>query len=122
MEISIGKIEKSIHTIRGLQVMLDSHLAEMYLVETKILNQAVKRNLDRFPKEFRFQLTHDEMNHLRSQIVTSSITHGGRRVLAFVAMRRTFGQLQGVIQRLEGLEIKQLQTDLEVSNGIIRWK
>jgi len=76
MEISIGKIEKRIYTIRGLQVMLDSDLAEMYQVETKVLNQAVKRNLDRFPKEFRFQLTHTEMNHLRSQFVTSSLTHG----------------------------------------------
>ena len=141
MEMSINKIEKSIYTIRGLQVMLDSDLAEMYQVETKVLNQAVKRNLDRFPKEFRFQLTHTEMNHLRSQFVTSSSTHGGRRVLpfvfteqgvsmlsavlrseiavkvsiqiiqAFVAMRKTLGQLHGVIQRLEGVEIKQLQTD-----------
>lgn len=67
-------------------------------------------------------MTHAEMNHLRSQFVTSSLTHGGRRVLAFVGMRKTLGQLQGVIQRLEGVEIKQLQTDLEVSNGIIRWK
>ena len=98
MEISIIKIENSIYTIRGLQVMLDSDLAEMYQVETKVLNQAVKRNLDRFPKEFRFQLTHDEMNHLRSQIVTSSITHGGRRVLPFVFTEQGVSMLSAVLR------------------------
>lgn len=61
--------------------MLDSDLAEMYQVETKVLNQAVKRNLDRFPDSFRFQLTGKEIQNLRSQSVTSSGEHGGRRFL-----------------------------------------
>lgn len=61
------EIENRIHTIRGIQVMLDSDLAELYQVEVKDLNQAVKRNLDRFPGDFRFQLTLDEVNNLRSQ-------------------------------------------------------
>jgi hypothetical protein len=84
MEITINQIENRIYTIRGIQVMLDSDLAEMYDVETKVLNQAVKHNLDRFPNEFQFQLTKDELDNLRSQIVTSSLSHGGRRGLPYV--------------------------------------
>jgi hypothetical protein len=152
MEITISNIENRIYTIRGLHIMLDSDLAEMYQVETKVLNQAVKRNIDRFPNDFRFQLTNDEMNHLKSQFVTSSLTHGGRRVLpyafteqgvsmlsavlrsdiavkvsiqimqAFVAMRKTLSQLHGVIQRLEGVELKQLQTDSKVEHLLKAWE
>ena len=67
------EIENRIFTIRDVQVMLDSHLAEMYGVDTKVLNQAVKRNVDRFPESFRFQLTEVEFSNLRSQIVTSNV-------------------------------------------------
>lgn len=63
-------IESLIHVIRGQQVMLDSDLAMLYVVETKALNQAVKRNINRFPEDFMFQLTKDEADRLRSQIVT----------------------------------------------------
>ena len=67
-------IKNKIYTIRGLQVMIDMDLAKLYGVETKILNQAVKRNIERFPEIFRFQLTQKEYEKiiLRSQIVTSS--------------------------------------------------
>jgi hypothetical protein len=64
-------IESQIYTIRTTQVMLDSDLAVLYNVETKVLNQAVKRNIDRFPETFRFQLTYDEIEILRSQYATS---------------------------------------------------
>ncbi|WP_114752199.1 ORF6N domain-containing protein [Pleomorphovibrio marinus] len=141
MKLVKENIENKIFTIRGVQVMLDRDLADMYQVETRILNQAVKRNLDRFPDSFRFQLTEVEIQNLRSQSVISSEEHGGRRFLpyafteqgvamlsavlrseiavkvsiqimqAFVAMRKTLGNLHGVIQRLEGVELKQLQTD-----------
>ncbi|MBQ9207784.1 MAG: ORF6N domain-containing protein [Treponema sp.] len=57
-------IESKIFLIRGKQVMIDRDLAELYGVETKVINQAVKRNLERFPEEFRFQLTEDEMDEL----------------------------------------------------------
>jgi hypothetical protein len=67
-----------IFEIRGYQVMLDADLAGIYQVETKVLNQAVKRNRDRFPPEFMFQLTKDEYENLRSQIVTSKYGQGGR--------------------------------------------
>jgi hypothetical protein len=69
---SLIKVEDFIFTIRGVQVMIDRDLAEMYQVETRILNQAVKRNIDRFPEKFRFQLTEDEIEVLKSQIVTLS--------------------------------------------------
>ena len=59
--------------------MLDSDLADLHQVPTKVLNQAVRRNLDRFPADFMFQLTEEEVQNLRSQIVTSSAGHGGRR-------------------------------------------
>jgi len=62
-------IQSHIYTIRNVQVMLDSDLAELYAVGTKVLNRAVKRNIERFPIEFMFQLTSDEYNSLRSQFV-----------------------------------------------------
>ena len=65
-----GRIEKSIFFIRGLKVMPDADLAELYQVSTKVLNRAVKRNEDRFPADFMFQLTPEEFTALRSQIVT----------------------------------------------------
>ena len=68
-------IQKLIYTVRGVQVMLDSDLAMLYGVETKILNKAVSRNLDRFPVEFRFQITQIEFDNLRSQFATSSQDH-----------------------------------------------
>jgi len=69
-------IKDKIHTIRGLQVMLDRDLAELYQVETKQLNRAVKRNIERFPERFMFQLTVSEYNSLRSQFVTSETKDG----------------------------------------------
>jgi len=68
-----------VYTIRGVEVMLDFDLAELYGVETKVLVQAVKRNLERFPADFMFQLDNQEVANLRSQFVISSLTHGGRR-------------------------------------------
>ena len=65
-------IKSKIYTIRDKQVMLDRDLAELYGVETKVFNQAVKRNIERFPEHFRFQLTQEEHENLRSQIATSS--------------------------------------------------
>lgn len=70
-------IRNRIYTIRGVQVMLDSDLAKMYQVETRVLNQAVKRNQERFPEDFCFQLTSGEDKILKSQIVMSSDTQWG---------------------------------------------
>ena len=80
--IPIEKIERAIYLIRGEKVMLDRDLAVLYGVETKALNRAVKRNLQRFPSDFMFQLTAEETEILRCQYGTSSLSHGGRRYLA----------------------------------------
>ncbi len=82
--ISLRRIERRIFLIRGQKVMLDMHLAEIYGVLTKNLNKAVARNKDRFPADFRFQLTGKEWNALRFQIGTSKEwTRGGRRYLPY---------------------------------------
>ena len=70
-EITPILVQSKIFLIRGKQVMIDRDLAELYGVETKVINQAVKRNIERFPEEFRFQLTAEENEFLRSQIATS---------------------------------------------------
>ena len=83
-------IEKKIFLIRDLNVMLDKDLAELYGVKTKVFIQAVKRNKERFPNDFMFQLTKEEFENLRSQFVTSS--WGGRRYLisSFAMTEGTF--------------------------------
>ena len=70
----LAPIQRKIYEIRGQKVILDRDLAALYQVETRVLNQAVKRNLERFPEDFMFQLTKEEWGNLRSQIVTSSDT------------------------------------------------
>ena len=72
VEAGTEQIQNLIYVIRGKQVMIDSDLAMLYRVETRILNQAVKRNISRFPERFRFQLTKEEFENLRSQNVISS--------------------------------------------------
>ena len=74
-------IENKIYVIRNQKVMIDRDLADLYGIETKVFNQAVKRNLDRFPIDFMFQLTENEHYSLRSQIVTSNVGRGGVRYL-----------------------------------------
>ena len=74
---TMPSIENMIHVIRGQQVMLDRDLAKLYEVETRTLNQQVKRNIDRFPEDFMFQLSHKEFSNLKSQNVISS--WGGMR-------------------------------------------
>ena len=78
------RLGECIHVVRGFQVIVDGDLAQAYGVPTKALNQAVRRNLARFPDDFAFQLSPEEMAILRSQTVTSSSGHGGRRHSAWV--------------------------------------
>lgn len=92
-----ASIESFIYTVRGQQVMLDNDLAKLYEVETKVFNQAVKRNINRFPDRFRFQLTSDEYNDLRSQSVTSS-RWGGRRYLPFAFTEQGIAMLSAVLK------------------------
>ncbi|AIM35261.1 DNA-binding protein [Sphingobacterium sp. ML3W] len=139
--ITSKAIKNLIYTIRGKQVMLDNDLASLYQVETKNLNRAVKRNIERFPESFCFQLTEEEAENLRFQFGTSSLNHGGRRYLptvftesgiamasavlrsetavrvsveimeAFVEMRRMLISNASLFQRLDKMELKQLESD-----------
>ena len=139
--ISKQEIENHIYTVRDQQVMLDSYLARIYQVETKNLNKAVKRNTERFPASFCFQLTEEEVENLRFQFGTSSLNYGGRRYLpyvfteqgiamlsavlrseiaikvsieimnAFVEMRRMLISNASLFHRLDKIELKQLQSD-----------
>lgn len=132
----IEVIKHRIYEVRGLRVMLDRDLAELYNVETRALNQAVRRNIDRFPEDFMFVMTEDEMNSWKSQIVMSnSIRMGMRRppvvftelgiamlssvlrsetaiqvniniMRAFVAIRHAIGAWQGVNLKVEQLSHK----------------
>lgn len=138
--LEVKNIQNKIFNIRGLQVMLDSDLAELYLTETKFINRAVKRNPKRFPEDFMFQLSEKEWGNLKYQFGTSSV-HGGRRTLpyvfteqgvamlsavlnteraitasvqimqAFIAMRQFLIDNASVFQRLNQMELKQLKTD-----------
>src|SRR5690349_2228075 len=74
-------VDGCIHIIRGQRVLLDEDLARMYGVATKRLNEQVARNRDRFPSDFAFRLTLQEVTNLKSQFATSSLGHGGRRKL-----------------------------------------
>ena len=133
-------IRNKIYAIRGVQVMLDSDLAELYQVETSNLNKAVKRNIERFPENYCFKLNDDEFASLRFQIGVSN-QRGGRRFLpyvfteqgvamlsgvlhsetairisidimnAFVSMRHFINNNDLVLQRLDRIELKQIEAD-----------
>lgn len=99
-------IHHKIYTLRGKQVMIDSDLADLYCVETKVLNQAVKRNIERFPKDFMFQLSEDEFKNLKSQFVTSSLEqHGGRRKLPYVFTENGVYMLSAVLKSSTAIEV-----------------
>jgi len=153
--VKFSDIQNKIYTIRGVQVMLDTDLALLYGVEVKRLNEQVKRNIERFPESFCFQLADNEIQILRSQFATSNETRnlksqivtssrGGRRtnfyafteqgvamlsavlrsetavkvsvqiINAFVAMRRFITSNTQILQRLDTLEIKQIETDTKI--------
>lgn len=102
--ISNEEIKNLIFTIRGKQVMLDSDVAMLYHYETKNINKAVKRNIERFPEEFCFQLTDEEMKILRFQIGTSKDNtilkepRGGRRYLPYVFTEQGIAMLAGILK------------------------
>ena len=142
---STDRIVKRIFIFRGEYVMLDSDLADIYGVSTSRLNEQVKRNAERFPEDFMFKLTKEEWENLISQNATSN-EHGGRRknpfvfteqgvaglsgvlkseqasqvhvtiMRAFVSMRKLMASQHGLIQRIDGLERKQLETDNKFEN------
>ena len=105
------KIQNLIHYIRGQQVMIDSDLAMLYNVETKRLNESVKRNAKRFPESFCFQLTEDEYADLRSQIATSNTetenasSKGGRRYLPYAFTEQGIAMLSAVLRSDEAIQV-----------------
>ncbi|MCF8367079.1 MAG: ORF6N domain-containing protein [Bacteroidales bacterium] len=138
--MSQKQIENRIFTIRGVHVMIDRDLAEMYQVGTKVLNQAVKRNIERFPEVFRFYLSDNEKDELvtncdrfeslkHSSTNPFAFTEQGVAMLsavlrsdtaikvsiqiisAFVEMRKIIASHSGLLQRMEGLEKRQIETD-----------
>ena len=144
------EIESQIYTIRGLSVMLDRDLAKLYDIETKVFKQTVNRNKDRFPDDFMFELTKDELENWRSQFVTSNSDKMGLRrapyvfteqgismlsgilkskiaidvsvniIRTFVSMRKFISQNGSIFQRLNFLEEKQLNTDKNIDNILNR--
>jgi len=137
-------IEAEIFMIRGHKVILSMHLAELYGVEAKVLVQAVKRNMNRFPEDFMFQLTWDEMNILRSQIVTLSRVHGKhtkyppyafteqgvamlssvlnskRAIQVNIAIMRAFVRLREILLTHKDLAAKIAALELKYKNHDIR--
>ena len=97
-------IERRIYLIRGQKVMLSPDLAELYQVETKALNQAVKRNLDRFPPDFMFQLSKEEFGNLKSQIVTSS-WGGARRATPYAFTELGVAMLSSVLNSKRAVQM-----------------
>lgn len=138
------RIEPLIHLIRGQQVILDRDLALLYGVETRRLNEQVRRNIERFPEDFMFQLTHEEFENWKSQFATSnSIIMGARKrpyaftesgiamlssvlrsptaievniriMRAFVSMRHFLASNAQVFQRLSNIEYHQIETDKRI--------
>jgi len=102
-EMSVEIVAAKILEIRGKKVMLDRDLAKMYGVPVRSLNQAVKRNLRRFPGDFMYQLTKQEVINLKSQIVTSS--WGGVRKLPFVFTEQGVAMLSGVLNSERAIEV-----------------
>ena len=97
-------IKSLIYVVRGQQVMMDSDLAMLYQVETKAFNQAVSRNIERFPENFRFQLTKEEFDALRLQIATSN-GRGGRRYRPYMFTEQGIAMLSGVLRSNVAIQV-----------------
>jgi len=104
-ELYEDKIKTKIYTFRGLHVMLDSDLAELYGVSTKRLNEQVGRNIERFPISFMFQLKGEEYDFLKSQIATSSYRWGGKRKLPYAFTEQGVAMLSGVIRSKKAIKV-----------------
>ena len=112
--LTLTTIEKAIHQVRGQRVMLDEDLAVLYGVPTKRLNEAVKRNAKRFPADFMFQLTADEVEALRSQSATSK-GRGGRRYLPQVFTQEGVAMLSCVLSSPKAIDV-----NLEIMRVFVR--
>lgn len=123
IEISADAIKNLIYVVRGQQVMLDSDLAMLYQVETKRLNENVKRNQKRFPESFCFQLTEEEYIDLKSQFATSNEVngHGGRRKLPYAFTEQGIAMLSAVLKSDVAIQvsIKIMNTFVEMRKFLV---
>ena len=110
------RIERTILVLRGHKVMLDADLAAMYGVETKVLVRAVKRNKDRFPNDFMFQLSRDEFEGLRFHFGTSS-SWGGRRYLPYAFTEQGVAMLSSVLRSR-----RAVQVNIEIMRAFVRMR
>jgi len=110
---SVEQIESKMFLIRGQKVMLSMHLAELYEVETRALVQAVKRNIERFPEDFMFQLNPEEFAILKSQIVTSS--WGGVRTAPYAFSEQGVSMLSSVLR-----SDRAIQVNIEIMRAFVR--
>lgn len=108
-------IEKKIMLVRGQKVLLDSDLAALYGVETKALNRAVKRNRERFPDDFMFQLEPQEVVNLRFQFGTSNIERGGRRYLPYAFTEEGVAMLSSVLHSPRAVSV-----NIEIMRAFVR--
>lgn len=113
--IETEQIEHAIQVVRGQRVMLDADLARLYGVSTRILNQAVKRNADRFPDDFAYQLTQQEFTGLRSQIVISKDARGGRKYLPWVSTEHGVAMLSSVLNSPQAVRV-----NIEIMRAFVR--
>ncbi|OJU52168.1 MAG: DNA-binding protein [Bacteroidales bacterium 45-6] len=109
--MELAAIQGKIYEIRGCRVMLDRDLAEIYQVETRVLNQAVKRNMERFPEDFMFQLTDEELQDWRSQIVMSNSIKMGIRRNPYAFTELGVAMLSSVLNS---------RTSIQINIGIMR--
>ena len=124
-KINIAKIEKMIYVIRGQKVMLDSDLAELYDIETRVFNQAVRRNLERFPADFMFELSDQEHEALNTHFGNLE-THGGRRKKPLVFTENGVAMLSSVLNSTRAIQMNiaimrtftKLRSFLALESGI----
>ena len=118
MELILEDINSKIYTIRGVQVMLDEDSAKLYNVETKVFNQAVKRNIERFPDNFRFLLTQNEYESLRSQFVTLETARGKhRKYLPYAFTEQGVSMLSAVLK-----SDTAIQTSIQIINSFVKMR
>jgi hypothetical protein len=117
MDMTINQIiiENKIYELRGIPIMLDNDLAILFQVETKILNKSVKRNIERFPNHYMFQLTIEEWNNLRFQIGTSSETYGGRRFIPYAFSEQGVAMLSAILRSEIAIKVSLQIMDAFVS-------
>lgn len=113
--MSEARIERCIHLIRGQRIMLDADLAPLYGVSTRVLTQAVRRNRERFPGDFLFQLVADEVTILRSQTVISSLGHGGRRYRPYAFTERGIAMLSSALRSRRAIRV-----NVEIMRAFVR--